>query len=79
MHRLGSVAVDLRRLEVVRRAHLEADAFAVDVTGSATPLITALKSLSKENLSNLTPHPFYVFINYSHPPMTTRLAALRAL
>lgn len=62
-----------------RKNEFEADAFAVDVTGSATPLITALKSLSKENLSNLTPHPFYVFINYSHPPMTTRLAALRAL
>jgi STE24 endopeptidase len=62
-----------------RKNEFEADAFAVDVTGSATPLITALKSLSKDNLSNLTPHPFYVFINYSHPPMTERLAALRAL
>ena len=62
-----------------RKNEFEADAFAVDVTGSAMPLITALKSLSKENLSNLTPHPFYVFINYSHPPMTERLAALRAL
>ncbi|MGY8687286.1 MAG: M48 family metallopeptidase, partial [Verrucomicrobiales bacterium] len=62
-----------------RKNEFEADAFAVDVTGSATPLITALKSLSEDNLSNLTPHPFYVFINYSHPPMTERLAALRAL
>ena len=62
-----------------RKNEFEADAFAVDVTGSAAPLITALKSLSKDNLSNLTPHPFYVFINYSHPPMTERLAALRAL
>ena len=62
-----------------RKNEFEADAFAVEVTGSATPLITALKTLSKDNLSNLTPHPFYVFINYSHPPMTERLAALRAL
>lgn len=62
-----------------RKNEFEADAFAVKVTGSATPLITALKSLSKDNLSNLTPHPFYVFINYSHPPMLERIAALRAL
>ncbi len=62
-----------------RKNEFEADAFAVKVTGDAMPLITALKSLSKDNLSNLTPHPFYVFINYSHPPMIERIAALRAL
>ncbi len=62
-----------------RKNEFEADAFAVDVTGEASPLISALKSLSKDNLSNLTPHPFYVFINYSHPPMLDRIAALRRL
>lgn len=59
-----------------RKNEFEADAFAARTTGSATPLITALKALSKNNLSNLTPHPFYVFLNHSHPPMLIRLAAL---
>lgn len=62
-----------------RKNEFEADAYAVKVTGDANPLITALKSLSKDNLSNLTPHPFYVFINYSHPPMLERIAALRTV
>lgn len=62
-----------------RKNEFEADAFAARVTGDAKSLITALKTLSKDNLSNLTPHPFYVFINYSHPPMIERIAALRSL
>ena len=62
-----------------RKNEFEADAFATRVTGEVNPLITALKTLSKDNLSNLTPHPFYVFMNYSHPPMIERIAALRAL
>jgi STE24 endopeptidase len=33
----------------------------------------ALKKLSQKNLSNLTPHPLYVFFNYSHPPLLQRL------
>ena len=59
-----------------RKNEFEADAFAAQTTGSALPLVSALKRLSKDNLSNLTPHPFYVFLNYSHPPMLTRLRAL---
>ncbi|MEM9480085.1 MAG: M48 family metallopeptidase, partial [Verrucomicrobiota bacterium] len=59
-----------------RKNEFEADAYAADVTGSPESLVTALKKLSSDNLSNLTPHPFYVFMNYSHPPMTERLAAL---
>ena len=60
-----------------RKNEFEADAYAAEVTGSSTPLVTALKKLSSDNLSNLTPHPFYVFMHYSHPPMFERLAALR--
>jgi STE24 endopeptidase len=41
-------------------------------------MINALKTLSVSHLSNLTPHPFYVFLNYSHPPVMARIAALRA-
>jgi STE24 endopeptidase len=41
-------------------------------------MIQALKKLSVDNLSNLTPHPLKVFIEYSHPPILERIAALRA-
>jgi STE24 endopeptidase len=62
-----------------RKNEFEADAYAAEVTGRPEDLISGLKKLTKDNLSNLTPHPFYVFLNYSHPPMLKRLAALEAL
>lgn len=62
-----------------RKNEYEADAYAAEVTGRPQDLISGLKKLSKDNLSNLTPHPFYVFLNYSHPPMLKRLAALESL
>jgi STE24 endopeptidase len=62
-----------------RRNEFEADAYAATLTGESLSLITALKKLSADNLSNLTPHPFYVFMNYSHPPVITRIEALRKL
>jgi len=61
-----------------RRHEFEADAFAADTTGSPEPLIAALKTLSAESLSNLTPHPLEVFLHYSHPPVLERITALRA-
>lgn len=60
-----------------RRNEFEADAYAADLTGGSSFLITALKKLSADNLSNLTPHPFYVFMNYSHPPVLARIKALQ--
>ena len=60
-----------------RRNEFEADRFAADTTGSGEPLIAALKKLSADNLSNLTPHPLAVFLEYSHPPALQRIAALR--
>jgi STE24 endopeptidase len=62
-----------------RKNEFEADAYAAEVTGQPQDLISGLKKLSKDNLANLTPHPFYVFLNYSHPPMLKRIAALEAI
>ena len=60
-----------------RKNEFEADAFAAETTGNPEGLVAALKKLSKENLANLTPHPFYVWMHYSHPPVLARIAALR--
>ncbi len=60
-----------------RKNEFEADAFARETTGRPERLIDALKRLSADNLSNLTPHPFYVKLHYSHPPLIERVAALR--
>lgn len=59
-----------------RHFEFQADSYAVSSTSSGEALIQALKKLSKENLSNLTPHPFYVFLHYSHPPATKRIRKL---
>jgi len=58
-----------------RKNEYEADAFARD-TYNGSYLQQALKKLSVDNLSNLFPHPAYVFIHYSHPPLLQRLAAM---
>lgn len=58
-----------------RKNEYEADWYAAE-TFSPEPLITALKRLSVNHLSNLTPHPAYVFVHYSHPPLLKRLRAL---
>lgn len=56
-----------------RKNEFEADDYAVSTTSMKYDMINALKKLSKDNLSNLTPHPFYVFIHYSHPPVLVRI------
>ncbi len=63
---------------VSRRNEFSADRFAVDTTENAEAMINALKTLSVNHLSNLTPHPFFVFLNYSHPPVMARIRAIRA-
>lgn len=59
-----------------RKYEYEADRFAVQGVGSAASMKSALLRLSKENLSNLAPHPLYSFFHYSHPTLSERLAAL---
>jgi STE24 endopeptidase len=61
-----------------RRHEREADRFAVDATGGAGAMVSALVRLSKDNLSNLTPHPWYSFYHYSHPTTAERVAGLEA-
>ena len=66
-------------IQYVSRTHeYAADKFASATTGNGEAMIGALKRLSVDNLSNLEPHPFYVFLNYSHPPVLQRIAAIEA-
>ena len=62
---------------VSRKNEFEADAFAASTTGHGEHLVMALKKLSADSLSNLTPHSFHVFLHYSHPPVLQRIEALR--
>jgi STE24 endopeptidase len=60
-----------------RRYEYQADRFAVRTTGARQPLVRALKKLSRDNLSNLTPHPAQVALHHSHPPVLQRIRAIR--
>ncbi|MCG8563909.1 MAG: M48 family metallopeptidase [Desulfobacterales bacterium] len=62
-----------------RKDEYEADRYAARTLGTGEHLIKALKKLSVHNLSNLTPHPLYVMLNYSHPPVIDRIRALDQL
>ncbi len=59
-----------------RTFEYQADNYAKN-TYTAHALISSLKKLSKNSLSNLTPHPAYVFMHYSHPPLISRIRNLR--
>jgi STE24 endopeptidase len=62
-----------------RKHEYEADEFAVRTTGKKEPLIKSLKTLTVDNLSNLTPHPWKVFFEYSHPPVLKRIEAINKI
>jgi len=63
---------------VSRKNEYEADRFATETIDGPGNLTDALKKLSATNLSNLTPHPFYVFLNYSHPPLLQRIESIQS-
>ena len=58
-----------------RKFEYQADDFAKQ-THNAKDLINALKKLTRKSFSNLTPHPAYVFMNYSHPSLYQRVKAM---
>ena len=63
---------------ISRKHEYAADRYAAETTGKAGAMIAGLKKLSADNLSNLTPHPFMVWLHYSHPPVLERIRVLRA-
>lgn len=62
-----------------RRHEREADRVSYELTEDADSMVSALIKLSKENLSNLYPHPLYVTLYYSHPPILERIRYVRSI
>jgi STE24 endopeptidase len=60
-----------------RRFERESDNFACKVTGTKEAMVRALIKLSRDNLSNLHPHPLYATFYYSHPPVVQRIRDIR--
>ena len=70
-----STVVGIAMNVLSRKNEFEADAYAKE-TYKGEPLASGLKKLTAENLGNLKPHPAYVFVHYSHPPVLKRLERL---
>lgn len=62
-----------------RKNETAADRFSAETTRDPQSMVAALKKLSVHNLTNLRPHPLYVFLNYSHPPVLQRVRELHEL
>jgi STE24 endopeptidase len=62
---------------VSRRFEKEADRFACELTENREDMASALIKLSKDNLSNLYPHPLYAAFYYSHPPVVQRIKDIK--
>lgn len=70
--------IEVPVMMMTRSNEYAADRYAVDADRSYSELLVcALIKLSKKSKSNMTPHPFYAFLNYSHPPLGTRILAIR--
>lgn len=64
-------------LYLSRRHEREADRFSYELTEDDRGMISALVKLSKDNLSNLHPHPLYALFHYSHPPVLERIKRIK--
>jgi len=60
-----------------RKYEYEADAFSVETFRKPNAMISALKRLSVDHLTHLTPHPWKVFLSDTHPPILKRIQAIR--
>lgn len=63
---------------VSRKHEFEADAFAREAMGGPSALVSALRKLAGKSLVNLTPHPLFSAVYYSHPALVERERALLA-
>lgn len=70
-----SEITDLIMNYLSRKFEYQADNYAKSTYGPM-PLVASLKKLSRNSLSNLTPHPLYVFMHYSHPTLASRIQNL---
>jgi STE24 endopeptidase len=75
---LGPLSAPFRNF-VSRRHEYQADAFAARATGDPVAMQSGLIKLSDQNLSNLTPHPWYSAFHYSHPTVVERVEAIQGL
>jgi STE24 endopeptidase len=62
-----------------RKHEFEADLYASETTGKPEAMISALKKLSVNNLSDLTPHPLTVWLEYGHPPVLERIRMISTI
>ena len=62
---------------ISRQNEFAADKYSAETAKMPESLISGLKKMSKENLSNLTPHWLNVALNYSHPPILERVNTLK--
>lgn len=74
-----SMFISFFSLWLSRKHEFEADAFSLKTYKHKEALIDGLKKLSKDNLSNLTPHPMKVLFDYTHPPVLQRIQRIRTL
>lgn len=74
-----SMVLSIIQNSISRKYEYESDRYAVETYKKPEAMIDALKKLSVDNLSNLTPHKFKVFLEYSHPPVLERINAIKSI
>lgn len=74
-----SMVLSIIQNSISRKYEYESDRYAVETYKKPEAMIDALKKLSVDNLSNLTPHKFKVFLEYSHPPVLERIKAIKSI